>query len=158
MKQEDKIEQEMCKERINSLLRSRGVSIASFEDTETERVRMRNQLNGTAALTFDILRKVAYAFHDVSCDWLILGEGNVLKAEHSGSSIYTTHYHNEVAPNSYQYGPINMGKDTTQIIKNNEIERLNQQIMLLQKENEELRRDKEFQRTIIESLTAAHKK
>lgn len=150
-------EEKLLKSRIQFVLKDKKCPIAWIDQNPTMQARLGRQINGEAAVPYTTLRTILFMFPDISADWLIMGEGSMYKAEHSGSSIYTTHYHNEVAPNSYQYGPINMGKDTTQIIKNNEIEKLNQQIMLLQKENEELRRDKEFQRTIIESLTAARK-
>ena len=152
---EDFLEEKACKERIRSVTGRFNVSLASLEDTETRRVRMRNQVNGDSTLTFDVLRKVAYSLPQVSCDWLLLGEGDMLRAEHVGSRIYTNTYHNEVSSSSTQIGPVNIGKGSTQHIRNREIEDREQIIAQQARRIAELERDKEMQRMIIESLTKA---
>jgi len=155
---EDQIEENACKERIRSMLGKWKISIADLEDTETRRVRMRNQINGDATLTFDIIRKVAYALPQVSNDWLILGEGDMMRAEHVGSRIYHNSYNNQLAPGSTQKGPVAIGHDTVNVIRNREIAERDKIIEELRAQNEELKRDKQLQQGIIEALIAGQKK
>ena len=155
---EDFLEEKACKERIRSVTGRFNVSLASLEDTETRRVRMRNQVNGDSTLTFDVLRKVAYSLPQVSCDWLLLGEGDMLRAEHVGSRIYNTNCNNTVTQHDCQDSPVSIGKTPTQFVRNREIDDRDQKIAELTKRVRELEHDKEMQRMLIESLTTGMKK
>ena len=154
---EDFYEEKACKERVRSVLGRWNVSIATLETTETRRVRMRNQINGDSFLTFDVLRKVAYALPQVSCDWLLLGEGSMLKAEHVAPHIHHNNYNNQLAPGSTQTGPVAIGHDTVNVIRGREIEERDQLIAQLQQQIAELKRDKELNQNIIEAFIAGKK-
>ena len=153
---EDQIEENSCKERIRSILGKWKVNIANLEDTETRRVRMRNQINGSAILTFDVLRKVAYSLPQVSCDWLLLGEGDMMRAEHVGSRIYQNSYNNQLAPGSIQKGPVAIGHDTVNVIRNREIQERDDLIAQLKARVEELEKDKKMLQWLLDSVKQQH--
>jgi hypothetical protein len=52
--------------------------------------RYRNQINGDALVPYSTLYKLLYMFHDISADWLVMGEGAISKADCTAPRIYNT--------------------------------------------------------------------
>ena len=103
-------EEKMLKERLRHLLADRKTSIRTIADTDSERVMLNRQINGEETIVpYRTLYKILYMFPDVSADWLIMGEGGMLKAEHTAPRIYNTK--NEVN-GSKAGGDINVGSTT----------------------------------------------
>jgi len=145
-----------AKERIRYLLK---IKKCSFTDvvgkSDSKRIIFSRQVNGDSKITFDSLHQLAYMFHDISCDWLLLGEGSMQKAEHVGSRIYNT---TNVAQDNQCGGDINVGTTRPQVIRDREIEEREQIIAQLRQQVEELKRDKQLNQGIIEALIAGQKK
>ena len=103
-------EEKLLKERLRHLLADRKTSIRTIADTDSERVMLNRQINGEETIVpYRTLYKILYMFPDVSADWLIMGEGGMLKAEHTAPRIYNTK--NEVN-GSKAGGDINVGTAT----------------------------------------------
>ena len=133
-------EENLLKDRIRHLLRVKKCPIARLGDNDTLRARYGRQINGDAQVPFTTIRLILYMFQDISADWLVMGEGHMLKAEHYAPHVYTQH--NEVKGNSAG-GDINVGPDT--IVTKKTVDELEAKVS-------ELERDKEF----LKSLLAAH--
>lgn len=86
-------EEEMLKERIRHLLTMKRVSVASLADNETLRIRYRRQINGDAAVPYSTIHLLLTMFHDISADWLVMGEGSMRKADCLAPKVYN---HNQV--------------------------------------------------------------
>jgi hypothetical protein len=117
--------------------------------------RLGRQINGEAAVPFTTLQLILERFHDISADWLIMGEVPMQKAEHVGSRIYNT---TNVAHDNQCGGDLNVGTTRTQVIRDREIEEREQIIAQLRAQVEELKHDKKLQQGIIEALIAGQKK
>ena len=103
-------EEKMLKERLRHLLADRKTSIRTIADTDSERVMLNRQINGEETIVpYRTLYKILYMFPDVSADWLIMGEGGMLKAEHVAPHIHNIK--NEVN-GSKAGGDINVGNQT----------------------------------------------
>ena len=103
-------EEKMLKERLRHLLADRKTSIRTIADTDSERVMLNRQINGEETIVpYRTLYKILYMFPDVSADWLIMGEGGMLKAEHVAPHIHNIK--NEVN-GSKAGGDINVGNST----------------------------------------------
>ena len=69
-----------AKERMQTILRTRNISLADFADhNETDRVRYTHHISGSGKVPFDTLYKFLYENHDVSAEWIILGEGPMIR-------------------------------------------------------------------------------
>lgn len=135
-------EEKLLKERIRHLLTYKRLSIAKLAENETMRVRLGRQINGPdTSVPYTTLHMLLYMFPDISADWLVMGEGHMLKAEHYAPHVYTQH--NEVKGNSAG-GDINVGPDT--IVTKKTVEDLQAQIERLQSDNE-------FLKGIVKSIT-----
>lgn len=135
-------EEKLLKERIRHLLTYKRLSIAKLAENETMRVRLGRQINGPdTSVPYTTLHMLLYMFPDISADWLIMGEGHMLKSEHIAPRVYTQH--NEVKGNSAG-GDINVGPDT--IVTKKTVEDLQAQIERLQSDNE-------FLKGIVKSIT-----
>lgn len=102
-------EEMMLKERIRHLLTFKRETVADLADTETLRVRYRRQINGEASVPVTTLMLILERYHDISADWLLMGEGSMRKADHIAPHIYNTH--NE-ANGSSAGGSIFVGSST----------------------------------------------
>ena len=135
-------EEKLLKERIRHLLTYKRLSIAKLAENETMRVRLGRQINGQdTSVPYTTLYMLLYMFPDISADWLIMGEGSIMKADHIAPRVYTQH--NEVKGNSAG-GDINVGPDT--IVTKKTVEDLQAQIERLQSDNE-------FLKGIVKSIT-----
>ena len=103
-----KNEEMMLKERIRHLLTFKRETVADLADTETLRVRYRRQINGEASVPVTTLMLILERYHDISADWLLMGEGSMRKADHTAPHIYN---HNE-ANGSSAGGSIFVGSST----------------------------------------------
>ena len=130
-------EENLLKERIRHLLHVKKCPIARLGDNDTMRARLGRQINGEAQVPFTTLQLILSIFPDVSADWLVVGEGSMLKTEHFAQNVYTQH--NEVKGNKVG-GDINVGQDTI-VVKD------------LQEQIEQLQKDNEFLKGIIRSIT-----
>lgn len=83
-------EEMMLKERIRHLLTFKRETVADLADTETLRVRYRRQINGEASVPVTTLMLILERYHDISADWLLMGEGSMRKADHIAPHIYNT--------------------------------------------------------------------
>ena len=101
-------EEMMIKERIRHLLTFKRETVADLADTETLRVRYRRQINGEASIPVTTLMLILERYHDISADWLLMGDSPMRKDEHAAPRIYN---HNEVN-DSTAGGSINVGTST----------------------------------------------
>ena len=101
-------EEMMLKERIRHLLTFKRETVADLADTETLRVRYRRQINGEASVPVTTLMLILERYHEISADWLLMGEGSMFKADHVAPHIYN---HNE-ANGSSAGGSIFVGSST----------------------------------------------
>lgn len=84
-------EEKLLKERIRMLLAKKGITILDLADgDEVVAKRYRNQINGDALVPYSTLYKLLYMFHDISADWLVMGEGAISKADCAAPRIYNT--------------------------------------------------------------------
>ena len=84
-------EEKLLKERIRMLLAKNGLTILDLADgDEVVAKRYRNQINGDALVPYSTLYKLLYMFHDISADWLVMGEGAISKADCAAPRIYNT--------------------------------------------------------------------
>ena len=98
-----------AKERMQTILRTRNISLADFADhNETDRVRYTHHISGTGKVPFDTLYKFLYENHDVSAEWIILGEGPMIRPTAHPQIFNQQRY--EMSQNNN--GTINFG-DTT---------------------------------------------
>lgn len=103
-------EEKLLKERIRMLLAKNGLTILDLADgDEVVAKRYRNQINGDALVPYSTLYKLLYMFHDISADWLVMGEGAISKADCAAPRIYNTR--NEVH-DSKAGGSIHVGSST----------------------------------------------
>jgi len=148
-------EEKLLKDRIQHLLRMKKCPISWLDESPTMQARLGRQINGEAAVPFTTLQLILERFHDISADWLILGELPMQKSEHVGSRIYNT---TNVAQDNQCGGDIHVGSTRTQVLRNREIEERDQIIAQLRAQVEELKRDKQLQQNIIEAFITGQKK
>ena len=151
-------DEKLLKNRIQHLLKTKNCPIAWIDSNPTQQARLGRQINGAAAVPFSTLQKILYMFPDVSADWLIMGEGSIYKAEHIAPHIHHNNYNNQLAPGATQTGPVAIGHDTVNVIREREIEERDQLIAQLKQQVAELKRDKELNQNIIEAFIAGRKK
>ena len=139
-------EQKMLKERIRFVLAKFGKTATDLGDTENEKVRARRQVLGDALVQTDLLQKLLYMFPSISADYLLMGEGSMMKADHMAPHVYTQH--NEVKGNSAG-GDINVGPDT--IVTKKTVDDLTAKIA-------ELEKDKAMLQNLLNAFAAGIKK
>lgn len=101
-------EEKLLKDRIKLLLAHKNMTIKDLSDDDVEYKRLRNQINGEALVPYSTLHKLLYMFHDISADWLVMGEGSMKKADCVVPRVY---HHNEVRDSSAG-GSIHVGTST----------------------------------------------
>ena len=146
-------DEKMLKERIRHLLSYKKASVSDLTDNVTLQVRYRRQINGDAAVPFSTLYKILYMYHDISADWLILGEGSMQKADHVAPHIHNNNYNNQLAPGSTQTGPVAIGHDTVNVIRGREIEERDILIKQQAERIAELEKDKELLSGLLSAFT-----
>ncbi|MBR2016449.1 MAG: hypothetical protein IKA00_03985 [Prevotella sp.] len=146
-------DEKMLKERIRHLLSYKKASVSDLTDNVTLQVRYRRQINGDAAVPFSTLYKILYMYHDISADWLILGEGSMQKADHVAPHIHHNNYNNQLAPGSTQTGPVAIGHDTVNVIRGREIEERDILIKQQAERIAELEKDKELLSGLLSAFT-----
>lgn len=138
-------EEEMLKERIRHLLTMKRVSVASLADNETLRIRYRRQINGDAAVPYSTIHLLLTMFHDISADWLVMGEGSMRKADCLAPKVYN---HNQVT-NSTAGGDINVGVRIDEI----QVKDMQSTIAAQQQRISELENDKQLLQGLLSAFT-----
>lgn len=137
-------DEKLLKERIRSLLSSKGLNIAKIATSESDRVMLGRQINGeNTVVPFSTIYRLLYMFHDISADWLVMGEGAMEKADHVAPRVYNTK--NEVR-DSNAGGDINVGGGVRVLPSIQEYELLLQRV-------DDLERDKAFLQNMLTALT-----
>ena len=137
-------EEKLLKERIRMLLAKKGITILDLADgDEVVAKRYRNQINGDALVPYSTLYKLLYMFHDISADWLVMGEGAISKADCAAPRIYNTK--NEVH-DSKAGGDILVGATTIPCSVQSIINEKDKRIA-------ELERDKELLQGLLSAFT-----
>ena len=137
-------DEKLLKERIRMLLAKKGITILDLADgDEVVAKRYRNQINGDALVPYSTLYKLLYMFHDISADWLVMGEGAISKADCAAPRIYNTK--NEVH-DSKAGGDILVGATTIPCSVQSIINEKDKRIA-------ELERDKELLQGLLSAFT-----
>ena len=137
-------EEKLLKDRIKMLLAKKGMTIANLADgDEVAAKRYRNQINGDALVPYSTLHKLLYMFHDISADWLVMGEGSMSKADATAPRIYNTR--NEVR-DSKAGGSIHVGTTTIPYPVQALLDEKDKRIA-------ELEQDKQLLSSILSSMT-----
>lgn len=67
-------------ERIRELMEFKGLSSSQFADTvEVPRAVISHIISGRNKPSLEVVTKILMAFNDVSLEWMLLGEGDMLK-------------------------------------------------------------------------------
>lgn len=137
-------EEKLLKERIRHLLSMKKMPISKIAKNESDRVLLGRQINGdNTSVPFVTIYRILYMFQDISADWLVMGEGLMLKAEHVAPHVYTQH--NEVHDNKAG-GDITVGSGTKVYPSMQEVEAMRKRIA-------ELEYDKERLFDLVQSMT-----
>lgn len=127
-------DEKMLKERIRHLLTFKRETIADWADNETLRVRYRRQVNGEASVPYSTLVLILERYHDISADWLVMGEGQMQKTT-DRPQIFN---HNEVN-GSRAGGSINVGTSAIPVPVQMLLDEKDKRIEELEKNNATLR-------------------
>ena len=141
-------EENLLKERIRHLLLFKKTNIAKISPTPTLQARYGRQINGDATVPYSTIVMLLNMFHDISADWLVMGEGSMFKTDHTAQHYYTQH--NEVHDNSAS-GDINVGSSVQSSPSLQEVEKLKDRIA-------ELEQDKAFLQNMLTAITNGIKK
>ena len=169
-------------DRIKYVLSEKQTSVAELAGSETQRIKFSRQLNGHNGLTLPVVVKVLDRFPDVSAEWLIRGEGQMDKSNHfaphvhvagGGSAFINEHGVNIgtqksdpiIIPSQYELEKLLRSPEgffsirTILDAKDDAIAQRDAIIQTLRDQIEQLTKDKELLRSILESLTipANHK-
>jgi hypothetical protein len=105
------IEKEL-KERMRMLQSLKDIKYSDLADTKSERVMVGRQFgDNDTTVPFRTLYKILYAYHDVSAEWLILGEGSWQKTKDCPKIFNQQHYEMQQNGENNQ-GNINVGNTT----------------------------------------------
>jgi hypothetical protein len=144
------IEKEL-KERMRMLQSLKDIKYSDLADTKSERVMVGRQFGeNDTTVPFRTLYKILYAYHDVSAEWLILGEGSWQKTKDCPKIFNQQHYEMQQNGENNQ-GNINVGNTTIPYPV---------QAMLDEKDKRiaDLEEDKRRLNTIIDALTVKPRK
>ena len=135
-------EEKLLKERIRLVFSTHGMNISRFSESETDRVMLGRQINGTDTIVpYRTLFRILYAFHDVDANWLMLGEGTMKRtADHP--RIFN---HNEVN------GSINVGTSQVPVPVQALLEEKDKRIAELEANNKTIR-------LVLDAFTSANRK
>jgi len=135
-------DEKTLKERMRYILHNKRWTISKLSHNDTERARFGRQINGDAAVPFSTIVLFLSKFPDVSADWLIMGEGDMLKSKRSGTSYGTMNH----VSDSRARGSINVGTTTIPDSVQKLLDEKNARIA-------ELEKDKDLLQTILASMT-----
>lgn len=145
-------EQILLKDRMNKLIQSKNYNITMLADGDVnKRVRLGRQFNNpNVEVQFDTLFMLLYMFHDIDARWLIIGEGHMKTEDNKGTRVYATTNQNTVNQNECKDSPVNIGRDSRQIIHDHYVDSLIQENQLLRSQVADLKHDKAQLEGIIE--------
>lgn len=135
-------DEKTLKERMRYLLHEQRWPLTKLSQNETQRARLGRQINGDAAVPFSTIVLFLSKFPDVSADWLIMGEGEMLKSKRSGTSYVTM---NNVS-DSHAGGSINVGTTAIPDSVQKLLDEKNARIA-------ELEKDKALLQTLLAAMT-----
>lgn len=70
-------------DRVKEVLKSKSKSVREFAELiGVKQVTLNQQLAGDRKLSLDIVQSILYSFEDISSEWLLRGEGNMIKPQH----------------------------------------------------------------------------
>lgn len=139
-------EEKLLKERIRHLLTTKKAKISDFAKTESERVMLGRQINGKDTIVpYKTIYMLLYAYHDIDANWLILGEGTMTRIGNLAAPHIHNNFKNEVN-GSKAGGDINVGVESVPAALQALLDEKDARI-------EELQRDKQTLRTVIDALT-----
>lgn len=73
------------RQRIVSVLKEKGVTINSLsKGNKAFQRKLNRQINEGAVITIETITSILNAFPDVSAEWLLTGDGTMIKSELSG--------------------------------------------------------------------------
>ena len=152
-------EQIMLKDRMNKLIQSKNYNITMLADGDVnKRVRLGRQFNNpNVEVQFDTLFMLLYMFHDIDARWLIIGEGKMKTEDNKGTRVYATTNQNTVNQNECKDSPVNIGRDSRQIIHDHYLESLIQENQLLRSQVADLKHDKAQLEGLIEFFKSGTK-
>ena len=140
-----KVEKEL-KERLRTLQSLKDIKYSDLAESKSERVMIGRQFgDNDTTVPFRTLYKILYAYHDVSAEWLMLGEGSWQKTKDCPKIFNQQHYEMQNGQNNN--GTINFGDSV-----------IPYQVQALLDEKDkriaELERDKKYLQLVIDSMTA----
>jgi hypothetical protein len=132
------IEKEL-KERMRMLQSLKDIKYSDLADTKSERVMVGRQFGeNDTTVPFRTLYKILYAYHDVSAEWLILGEGSWQKTKDCPKIFNQQHYEMQQNGENNQ-GNINVGTSTIPVPVQMLLDEKDKRIEELEKNNATLR-------------------
>ena len=139
-------EEKMLKERLRHVFNHFEIKIADIAPTKSLQVMLGKQLReNDTTVPFRTLYAVLYAYPAIDANWLLLGEGTMLKT----GNLAVPHIHNNITNavnNSEAAGDINVGSNTIPSSIQALIDEKDARIA-------ELQRDKQSLRDVISLLT-----
>ena len=140
------VEKEL-KERLRALQSLKDIKYSDLAETKSERVMVSRQFgDNDTTVPFRTLYKILYAYHDVSAEWLMLGEGSWQKTKDCPKIFNNQHY--EMQQNGENNsGNINVGGESISMPVQALLDEKDKRIA-------ELERDKKYLQLVIDSMTA----
>ena len=139
-------EEKMLKERLRHVFNHFDIKIADIAPTKSLQVMLGKQLReNDTTVPFRTLYAILYAYPAIDANWLLLGEGTMLKT----GNLVAPHIHNNITNavnNSEAAGDINVGSNTIPSSIQALIDEKDARIA-------ELQRDKQSLRDVISLLT-----
>ena len=139
-------EEKMLKERLRHVFNHFDIKIAEIAPTKSLQVMLGKQLReNDTTVPFRTLYAVLYAYPAIDANWLLLGEGTMLKT----GNLAVPHIHNNITNavnNSEAAGDINVGSNAIPSSIQALIDEKDARIA-------ELQRDKQTLRAVIDALT-----
>ena len=129
----------------------KDIKYSDLADTKSERVMVGRQFgDNDTTVPFRTLYKILYAYHDVSAEWLILGEGPWKKTKDCPKIFNQQHYEMQQNGENNQ-GNINVGTSTIPYPVQALLDEKDKRIA-------ELEEDKRRLHTVIDALTVKPRK
>ena len=139
-------EEKMLKERLRHVFNHFDIKITDIAPTKSLQVMLGKQLReNDTTVPFRTLYAILYAYPSIDANWLLLGEGTMLKV----GNLAAPHIHNNITNavnNSEAAGDINVGSNTIPSSIQALIDEKDARIA-------ELQRDKQSLRDVISLLT-----
>ena len=140
-----KVEKEL-KERLRALQSLKDIKYSDLAESKSERVMIGRQFgDNDTTVPFRTLYKILYAYHDVSAEWLMLGEGSWQKTNDCPKIFNQQHYEMQNGQNNT--GTINFGDSVIPYPVQALLDEKDKRIA-------ELERDKKYLQLVIDSMTA----